>query len=304
MATADSTVTEFKKHVQRYINKYECYGCTTSSGAERVEFVPRDALEQFWTAEAVKAILWSDQLGAATDTQHLIETYLIVFSILVWMGKPGRINMMRELNIDDQHLPVDDKFIQGTEQLDMKELLLEFSKNQWKFCPLILEDRPFKRQLHAYHIVPIVNKEPLDPTADDEDGDVQVYKAQWHKLCLGSLPVSGNMATSRRHSGSANTLHTSSLHSLSSRSTVCQVPTRTLTKCSATKSTCTSSLTSELSTTLSSIMARSFNKENSRSSSSLRVKATSLTTLRIRLIHLRVLNVSDSGSASFSSCTR
>jgi len=194
MATADNTVTEFKKHVQLYITKYECYGCTASDGAERVQFVPRDALEQFWTVEAVKAVLWSDQLGAATDTQHLIETYLTVFSILVWMGKPGRINMMRELNIDDEHLPVDDKLIQGTEEPDMKELLEEFSKYQWKFCPLIFKDRPFMTQLHPYHIVPIVNKELLDPTTNDEDGDVQVYKAQWHRLCLGSLPVSGKMA--------------------------------------------------------------------------------------------------------------
>jgi len=204
MAAADSTINEFKEHVRQYIKMHECFGYTSFGGADRVEFVPHDALAQFWTVEVVRAVLWSGQSRVTTDAQHIIDKYLVAFSILAWMEKPGDITKIMDLNIGDHILPIDESLIQGTEQPDMKELLLEFSKNQWKFSPLILDCRPLKRRLNPYHIVPIANKQRLDIATDEDDEDVRVYKAQWHGLCLGSLPVRSIMIASTRFR-SANT---------------------------------------------------------------------------------------------------
>lgn len=193
MAAADSTTDEFRKHVQKFIKDYCCYGYTSIEGANtgrKTEFVPLDALKNFWTVGKIREVLWSVHPRIQTDPQHLLNKYLVVFSVLVWMSAPEKIDTIKELNVDDHNLPVDDRLINGTDQSDTKDFLNEFSKNQWRFCPLTLDCRPFKKQLNPYHILPITSQELLDPIADEEDDDVLVYKAQWHRSCLGSLPPS------------------------------------------------------------------------------------------------------------------
>ncbi|KAK1833928.1 kinase-like domain-containing protein [Podospora conica] len=195
MAAAKSTVDEFKEHIAKYIKDHGCYGYRVvdsdlSTNASAVEFVPPVALKGFWTPERVNNVLWSSQPRIRTDPTHLREKYIVILSILVWMGQLDRINIIMDLPIDDTNLPITDNLIHGTQDPDVAEFLRGFSKFQWQFCPLTLDSRrPYKKSLHPYHILPITSKELMDPDADDE-GDVVVYRAQWHRSCLGSLPPS------------------------------------------------------------------------------------------------------------------
>ncbi|KAK0712015.1 hypothetical protein B0H67DRAFT_669774 [Lasiosphaeris hirsuta] len=190
-ATNKSTTEAFREHVQQFIREHHCFGYISIDGPNsesKAEFVPLVALHRFWTVEKIKDVLWSVRPRIRTDPQHLLDKYLVVFSVLVWMSAPEKIDTIKELNVDDDNLPIDERLINGTDQSDTKEFLNDFSKHQWRFCPLTLDCRPFKKQLNPYHILPITSQELLDSTADEEEDDVVVYKAQWHRFCLGSLP--------------------------------------------------------------------------------------------------------------------
>ncbi|KAK0651080.1 hypothetical protein B0T16DRAFT_403139 [Cercophora newfieldiana] len=186
-AAAQSTADEFREHIQRYIEDRHCYGRRVLDDDSSAEFVPLVALTEFWTTERIHNVLWSAQPRIPNDASHLLEKYIIVLSILVYMKEPGRIDTITNLGIDDANLPITDNLIHGTHDPDAAPFLVSFAKNQWRFCPLTLDSRPYKKQLHPYHIVPITHKEPFDPEAHDQD-DVAVYKAEWHRSCLGSLP--------------------------------------------------------------------------------------------------------------------
>ena len=134
-------------------------------------------------------MLWSVQPRIRDDPTDLVKRYIAIFSILVWMKKPEKISIIKTLGIDDTNLPIDDRLIHGTGEQGVADFLPLFSKQQWKFCPLTLDSRPFKRSLHPFYILPITSKTSIDPQVDLED-DVILYKAQGHRLCLGSLPAS------------------------------------------------------------------------------------------------------------------
>ncbi|KAK5655735.1 hypothetical protein OQA88_5272 [Cercophora sp. LCS_1] len=193
------TIAAFEEHVSRYIRSRDCYGYPYMSINEdnknsRVEFVPCEALTKFWNVERVRDLHWSDNGAIVPIDKQFLDKYLISFSILVSMSRPGDINMMVNQGLDDSSLPIEEKLINGTDEPKAKQFLEDFSKHQWKFCPLILNnDRPFKRELHPYCILPISEKQLLfsKGLGDELDEEVSVYKAKWHPSCSGLTQRSG-----------------------------------------------------------------------------------------------------------------
>lgn len=124
------------------------------------------------------------------DTSEILDHYLVVFSILVWISKPELIApfMSAETRLDDTQLPISFTPVEWADVSQNIDFLDDFKKAQWRFCPLTFDRRCYMTKLNPYHVLPISNKRLLDSNADEED-DVVVYEALWHPKCLGLLPV-------------------------------------------------------------------------------------------------------------------
>ncbi|KAK3367594.1 hypothetical protein B0H63DRAFT_515424 [Podospora didyma] len=186
MARAN-TVSEFRDYVKKYITNHGCHGETLLGGKDKVEFVPRLALAEFWTRDRVVDVLCSGQQRIRGDIQEILDDYLVIFSVLVWIERPESINifMSVEGSLDDTKLPISFTPIQWTHDPENKATLEVFQKSQWRFCPLTLDRRRYKSTLNPFHILPITNKKLFDDDADEDVDDVLVYEAMWHPSCLG-----------------------------------------------------------------------------------------------------------------------
>lgn len=185
MAFNDTAAIEFRTYLDKYIVDHDCYGLaelSDESGPRK--FVPRSALEDFWTVDKLLNVLCraSQEERIPADRAEIMARYLVVFSILVSISRPELIGHFMSRETDDAHLPI------SSPPTDWTYVPEEFHKAQWRFCPLTFDRRRYMANLNPYHILPISNKKLLDSEADEE-GDVVVYEALWHPSCLGLLPV-------------------------------------------------------------------------------------------------------------------
>ncbi len=189
--SASQLQQEFSLLVQQYIETHRCRGID-ASGHKR-EFIPRNALARFWDREKILNVLCDSGTSMderiAQDSKLILEKFLIIFSILVSIRRPECISLFTEVQLDDVKLPFDSPPELWTEDVAKLEVLDEFKKSQWKFCPLSFHDKRFKAKIPRDQIIPVLDKEPLDPLADEKD-DVLLFKATIHPDCSGPLPVS------------------------------------------------------------------------------------------------------------------
>ncbi|KAK3382680.1 kinase-like domain-containing protein [Lasiosphaeria ovina] len=177
-------IHEFKDYVENYITDHGCHGQDLWGPRD---FVPRVALADFWDRDKVIDVLCSGGTYRA-DITKILDDHLVGFSILVWISRPRSINLFMSVGggLDDAKLPRSGTPTEWEDVPENKDILDEFCKAQWKFCPLTLDHRLRLSNLDSFHIIPITSKELLDPQADEEEA-VVVYKATWHSSCLGLL---------------------------------------------------------------------------------------------------------------------
>ncbi|KAM7215402.1 hypothetical protein V8F06_009263 [Rhypophila decipiens] len=199
MANSD-VIHHFKAHLVKYIRDHDCYG---SDAFDKREFIPRDALSRFWTADQIVNVLCRtrQEERIRADRQNILQHYLAVFSILVYISRPELITtfMCTETPLDDAHLPIRSTPEEWTHDSELREVFTEFDKAQWRFCPLTLDRRPWKSKLAPYHIIPIASKRLIDPNSDEEEDEVLVYEADWHHLCRGPLLNSSRVVLKTYH---------------------------------------------------------------------------------------------------------
>lgn len=192
---ASETTTEFANYINDYIKQHDCYG-TDGWGGDAVAFVPRVALEEFWTEKKVIGILCRtpQEERIRADISQILKHYLVVFSVLVTLGKPQFITsfLSSRTALSDRELPFEGVPEEWTHDDEKRGTLEEFKKVQWRFCPLVFDQRLYKSVMSPYRIVPVTSKRLVDPSADEEEDDVLVYEANWHPDCLGFLPVRPN----------------------------------------------------------------------------------------------------------------
>lgn len=185
------TVTQLRRHIDRYVEKYECYG--VNGCGHRLPFVPEVALTDFWTVEKITAVLCHEGF-ISQSPEEIMEHYITVFSILVLTSKAANLSLFTEVNLSDKSLPLDStpKSYRDSPYNDVFE---GFMSTQWKFCPmslyLPLGPKPSKRNLSPDIIIPILRKEKINPNANEETNTAVLYKAELHRLSVQeTTPVS------------------------------------------------------------------------------------------------------------------
>ncbi|KAH9234893.1 hypothetical protein K456DRAFT_1583650 [Colletotrichum gloeosporioides 23] len=185
-------ITEFKQYVSHYIESNRCYG--RNSYNDRVPFVPRIVLDEFWTMERIENVLRSPTERIQAISHTIKSRYVAVFSILVFMSQPEHIPIFIQGGIEDSKLPLDTTPYAYSETSESLHVFDEFQKEQWKFCPLEFDagDKLSNRHISPYHIVPVLEKTRINSRGAADEDDVSIYKVKLHPRCFHQTVFSGD----------------------------------------------------------------------------------------------------------------
>ncbi|KAI8307700.1 putative serine/threonine-protein kinase [Colletotrichum sp. SAR11_59] len=182
-------ITEFKQYVSHYIESNDCYG--RNGYNDRVPFMPRIVLDEFWTMERIENVLRSPTERIQAISHTIKARYVAVFSILVFMSQPEHIPIFIQGGIEDAKLPLDTTPYAYSETSESLHIFDEFQKEQWKFCPLEFDagDKLSNRHISPYHIVPVLEKTRINSRGAADEDDVSIYKVKLHPRCFHQTVV-------------------------------------------------------------------------------------------------------------------
>lgn len=178
-----SGITEFRQYVSDYIERNGCYG--RNGYNERAPFIPRVALNEFWSTERIENVLRSPPERIKASSNTIKSRYIVVFSILVFTSQPQHILAFLQGAIEDTQLPLATTPYVFSETSESR-IFDDFHKHQWKFCPLEFDTEYIqnRRRILPYHIVPIVDKSRISSDGTEEEEDVNVYEVTIHPKCF------------------------------------------------------------------------------------------------------------------------
>lgn len=123
-------------------------------------YISHSALKQHWEESEIAKVLDSHQPPIAACSRTIAESYLRVWSILVFIGRPEFIDDFISANWDDVHLPMDPNGgpYRGVKTPAFTAVLEGFRQSQWPFFPVqFTKDRMMhKRKLDKRCVLPVV----------------------------------------------------------------------------------------------------------------------------------------------------
>lgn len=180
----EDAIEQFRLFCEDYILRHGCTG-EDGGGAKR-QFISRKALAAYWTREKITTVLCSRDNLIIANSETILRHYSVAFSILVLMSRPEQIHLFTRADINDSKLPLlspPPSYPNAPEAT----IIGDFMRNQWKFCPLTFGHTsgsfPDKRDISPHQILPIIEKEKLKSTADEEEDDSVLYKVKLHPDC-------------------------------------------------------------------------------------------------------------------------
>ena len=148
-------------------------GCGGSKNAISSEYIPDAALQDYLTADRIKALLKElfDSTSVVPPRSELVrQNHLHVFAILLCADSGRYIeHFMTYQGLRDTCLPFFDKPIHFP-QSGTRDLFKAFDKEQWQFCALQLE-YDMNNELARNNILPIIGKEEIG-----DGGSAVLYK--------------------------------------------------------------------------------------------------------------------------------
>ncbi|KAF6834234.1 tein kinase 4-like protein [Colletotrichum plurivorum] len=181
---SDDAIEDFHSYVDNYTSENNCIG--ENGFGERQKFISRPALTAYWTPEKVNSVLCYQDQWITGNCDIILRDHVIVFSSLVMNSRPENITLFCRAGITDTRLPLDSVPLAYSEAPEAT-IFREFMKSQWRFCPLTFGREPgtfpVKRDIDPYQIVPVVEKEKLDPQADESEDESVIYKVKLHQDC-------------------------------------------------------------------------------------------------------------------------
>ncbi|KAK7413751.1 hypothetical protein QQX98_007394 [Neonectria punicea] len=152
---------------------------------ERVPFIMRSALEEYWFDHGIDANLGSR--SRHFDTIGL-KGYEIIFSILVFIGMPEYIDDFIQKGWKDDRLPMGHQDVVG-DSPPIAQMCKEFRQRQWQFCPLQLskDDMLVRRDLDLRQILPIETKDVLKKPTSSES-KTTIWKVKFYEGCTDLSP--------------------------------------------------------------------------------------------------------------------
>ncbi|KAL8687353.1 MAG: hypothetical protein Q9224_005177, partial [Gallowayella concinna] len=124
---------------------------------------------------------------APSSTDKLMEqdSYcLVIFSILLLLGRGNLIHVFQKHNILDTHLPIPLQQLQSKFETarisDAKQLAADFDEKQWPFCPAKF-DFHYSQEYNEHKILPICKKEKIN----EKGGTAQLWQIEVKEEFVG-----------------------------------------------------------------------------------------------------------------------
>ncbi|KAF5549962.1 serine threonine kinase [Fusarium napiforme] len=152
---------------------------------ETVTYVPRAALENYWSQANVNDVLDSYERPIHENSTYITKNLRHIFSTLVYTGHTPQISWFcrHVRSSNDHHFPFSEKDFPHNCPWSK-----DFLEHQWKFCPLsFTPDTVFKRTLHSKHILPVAYEECLTDSAGPS-GAATLWRVHIQSEC--TLPLS------------------------------------------------------------------------------------------------------------------
>jgi hypothetical protein len=141
----DELVDHFRGEVERV-------AISGVNGEDQVVlYVPLAALKKYWTETRVNDILNCPTSPIAENPRVIIESYLQIFSTLVYNGHFDRISWFfrsNPKNLDDHNLPFNAQVFERTS--DWSNSFLE---HQWMFCPAEFAERRYHKRIFDSKVI-------------------------------------------------------------------------------------------------------------------------------------------------------
>ncbi|KAF4981161.1 hypothetical protein FZEAL_2995 [Fusarium zealandicum] len=171
-------LVDFREYLQRLrtsgVNGY----------GKEAPYVPHSSLKEYWTEKRIQEILDSCNPFIPASASQILTKFLRIFSLLVYLDRPGDISLFTRKNIDDSQLPLADLPTSWPH-----ELITKISESQWRFCPLeFTSDHIHKRELPAQQVLPITYETPLRVEGQGPDA-ARIWKVQIHTSCNNIVPA-------------------------------------------------------------------------------------------------------------------
>jgi hypothetical protein len=144
-----------------------------STSQSRIFFYPEDKMRDYLTGPRIRKLLDYYDIPA-TEYRSIQESHLIVFAILIRIGRVAHIlQFLRRDRLADDRLP-----ILNEDELphDCKTFFEVFFQIQWHFCAQSFRrDRLNDTYLEDKRIIPITYSEPLNAGPDSDIYKVHIY---------------------------------------------------------------------------------------------------------------------------------
>jgi len=135
-------------------------------------YVSIDSLARYWEDDGrLQDVIDSSQANPiAADQCRIRQSYLRIWSCLVYIGHPEFITWFIKHIIEDDHMYSVHNLITLLAKGDVaaQEIIRGFHQHHWKFWPVLFEkdNGMFKRTLDPKCVLPIAFEDRLTPTAD------------------------------------------------------------------------------------------------------------------------------------------
>ncbi|KAM0546045.1 hypothetical protein ACHAPJ_011059 [Fusarium lateritium] len=141
----------------------------------RAKFISPFITQDWWKKPGENRIHRAVDYSIHARPATIINGYLNIFSILVYIGRTSLINWFIRHNCQDQQLPILDPLRFGNDPT-LVEMMTEFCNIQWMFCPIIFSgDTPMdKRSLDRRQILPIKDESRKTSKADNPKSTIRV----------------------------------------------------------------------------------------------------------------------------------
>ncbi|KAF4990347.1 hypothetical protein FGRMN_8482 [Fusarium graminum] len=143
-------------HLSEGINGYE----------QKAWFIRPGVLRQWWTQRGSRRIPRLLDYRTYIGETVIIESYLIIFSILVYIGQPQYIDDFVRLGLRDVQLPLPNDMNNLGGDPHTTNMLDSFRKYQWKFCPVYFTKGMVKKKIDPRQILPIKKSRNLRSPMD------------------------------------------------------------------------------------------------------------------------------------------
>lgn len=183
--TVNIGVQAFQNYINHHLGEHFHEGLDVHM--KRRQFICKISLISYWTPDKIRQVLTHGGPNLSDDAVLAITSrHIQTFSVLSYIGRPDCIVSFIENGWTDTQLPipitVPDDFRRSCQDPDSFQAAWRlFSKEQWKFTPLVFETGMHMNKLPSEQILPIRIMTHLPVTTGFQE--TKIYKVSLQPCC-------------------------------------------------------------------------------------------------------------------------